>query len=296
MESQFYGMPPLTTLIAFEAAARHRSFKNAAQDLNVTPGAVSHQIKALETTLGVRLFERRHRGVELTGHGEMLFRELERSFSRTAAVLERIRRDDPGHAVIVSATSAVSALWLTPRLSRFWRQNGQIAINQHVSDFPDAGGHSADLQIRYGDFDSAGKCQNPLFLDHLVPLCTPQFAANNQNPDLSALAAMPLIHLDAPDSNWTTWRTWFEAQGYDGPIAHGTRVNNYSIALQCAQDEVGVVLGWRDLAAPLIHQCVLVTLGDQLIAAPAPFVLVSQPEASLSESAIILRDWLLQSV
>lgn len=296
MARKHYDLPPLTALAAFEAAARRGSFKDAAVELNVTPGAVSHQIKALERELGVVLFIRRHRGVTLTEQGTTLFHALESSFSRISTVLTRLRRAADETAVTIAATTAVSSLWLTPRLTTFWKAHGGIAVNQQLSDRPERSAVFADLHIRYGDIEAENAVTFPLFRDELVPVCSPAFAAEHPRADLQSLAQMPLIHPDADDITWTTWRTWFSQLHYDGDIAKGLRVNNYTIALQAARDDMGVVLGWRRLVQPFLERRVLVTLGVYRIAAPASFYIVSDPDDLITANARLLRDWLLANV
>lgn len=291
-----YNLPPLTTLTVFEAAARHASFKLAARELNVTPGAVSHQIKALEGDLNVQLFERQHRSVQLTPHGIELFTVLENSFRRLSVTLSRLRQSGANKSVTIAATTAVSSLWLTPRLSTFWKEFGGISINQFVSDAPEAPGANADLQIRYGEFEGDLTCRQPLFHDELVPVCSPSIAAQSNDTRLTSLARMPLIHLHAKEENWTTWHTWFKALGYNGDISEGQHVNSYMIALQAACDDVGVVLGWKQLVKPLIDSGGLVALSDYMLPAPAAFYLVWEPEEFLSENARTLRDWLLSNL
>ncbi len=296
MARKHYDLPPLTALAAFEAAARHASFKDAAAELNVTPGAVSHQIKALETELGVALFLRRHRGVTLTEQGAMLFHTLESSFSRISTILTRLRRAADDTAVTIAATTAVSSLWLTPRLTAFWKAHGGIAVNQQLSDRPERHALFADLHIRYGDVDTEEMATFPLFRDELVPVCSPAFAAQHTDTRLESLAQMPLIHPDADDVTWTTWHTWFSELGYHDEIAKGLKVNNYTIALQAARDDMGVVLGWQRLVRPFIERRVLVALGPHRIDAPASFYIVSDPEDAISPNARLLRDWLLANV
>ena len=150
MSRRYYKLPPLTSLATFETAARHRSFKGAAEELGVTPGAVSHQIKFLETELGLSLFDRKHHGNNLTDHGESLFAVLQSSFTAVSSTLANLRRSANDKEVTISATTAVSGLWLTPRLSQFWRKHPEIPVNQHVTDNPDSQGIAVDLKICYG--------------------------------------------------------------------------------------------------------------------------------------------------
>ena len=293
MARAFYDLPPMTTLVAFEAAARHGSFKTAAAELNVTPGAVSHQIKALEGELGGALFERVHRGVMLTEDGQDLFTAVQGAFSAMSRSLAQIKRADTERAITVAATTAVSALWLTPRITAFWRERPDIRVNQIVSDARVEGG-GPDLIIEYGLAKGRVGESRELFTDVLVPVASPEFAASRPVPELAALAAMPLIHMTAPNTNWTTWKRWFAGLGYEGPLARGTRVNNYMIALQAAQDGVGVVLGWKRLVAPFLEDGSLVAFGGYELPAPSSFYITRGPKTDARESVDLLEQWLLK--
>lgn len=288
-----YDLPPMRTLVAFEAAARHGSFKGAAEELNVTPGAISHQIRALEGDLGCALFERVHRGVLLSEPGEALFGVLRGAFQSVAGELGRLRARGDEPAITVSATTAVSALWLTPRLMRFWREHPHIPVNQIVSDHRAAPGGAADLSVIYHEGDVPPAGAQPLFRDTLVPLAAPSFAAAHVAPDLGRLAALPLIHLKAEGQSWTTWRGWFGALGHDGPLHRGITVNNYMIALQAARDGAGVVLGWKTLVAPLLESGALVVLGDAALPAPGQFYVQRGPRMASDDPAAMLERWLL---
>lgn len=295
MARRHYKLPPLTTLAAFETSARHDSFKNAAQELGVTPGAVSHQIKSLEQELGVSLFNRHHRGVEITAEGKELFSVLEQSFTEISTTLANIRKSEQKAVVTVSATTAFSSLWLTPRLTQLWKTCGDISVNQHVSDTPDPYDEIPDLRIVYG----FRKKNNPrlkaqkLFQDELISVSSPAFLEQHSDTSLEALASLPLIHLKAKDERWTTWHTWFKAMGYEGAIADNIQVNNYMIALQTASEDAGVVLGWKKLLTPLLDSSSLVPFGNHKIPAPSAFYLVSADNEKLSENVRHVRDCLL---
>lgn len=296
MARRHYSLPPLTTLSSFEAAARRLSFKDAATELNVTPGAVSHQIKALEGELGVALFDRKHRGVDLTQHGLKLFHSLERSFLDISRVLAQIQRSAEDTSVSVAATTAVSSLWLTPRITRFWKEHGNVPVNQVVSDGAGRHGTTTDLRIAYGKDRNPDKVQTELFLDQLGPVCSPGMREALGVPSLTELARQPLIHLDSDDATWTTWRRWFYELGYHGDIASGLRVNNYTIALQAAQDGAGIVLGWQKLVKPVLDNNSLVLLGENVTRAPEWFYVISDTDDALSPNAILFRNWLLETI
>ncbi|MEM9971991.1 MAG: LysR substrate-binding domain-containing protein [Pseudomonadota bacterium] len=290
MARKTYNLPPLGALDAFEVAARHRSFKRGASELNVSPSAVSHQIKALETELGLPLFDRNRRGVELNRDGAALFAALEHGFSHIGAAVEALRQRSTTRGVRVIATTAMSHLWLTPRLGRFWREHGTVTVNQEVSDLP-WGGEPYDLLIRYADLNAEDGDCDLLFNDRLRPLASPDFARENAVSDLATLAHLPLIHLNAPDRQWTSWAEWLAALGHDIALPDGLTVNNYVIALQAAEDGMGVVLGWERMTAPLVDKGVLVPFTDFSIPAPRSFYVRKSPNAL--GAAALLRDWLV---
>ena len=294
MARKHYNLPPLTTLAAFESAARLGSFKRASEELNVTPSAVSHQIRSLEAEIGVSVFYRRHRGVDLTPDGNALFEILARGFGEISDVLRRLRATRQDAVVTVGSTTAVSSLWLTPRIGEFWREHPTIAVNQHVSDHDFDRVFGLDLQIRYGGDDLLRRGGALLFDDTLMPVCSPGYAAGMDAPELDALAGLHLIHMLAEDVNWTTWRTWFAMQGYHGDIRHSQSVNNYTIALQIARDGGGLVLGWRKLVQPLLDSGDLVALPRWEIEAPQSFYVLGDSEPA--PQTRILRDWLIASV
>ncbi|MEJ2023226.1 MAG: LysR family transcriptional regulator [Maritimibacter sp.] len=124
----------MSALIAFEAAARCEGFKAAAQELNVTPAAISHQVKALEAELSCALFQRHHRGVDLTETGAYLLVALQRGFEGIDEAVDQLRRRSNRASVTIRLTTAVSSLWLTPKLAQFWKSHADISLAQVVSD------------------------------------------------------------------------------------------------------------------------------------------------------------------
>lgn len=294
MSVRHYNFPPMATLKAFEAAARKQSFKDAAQELNVTPGAISHQIKALEGELGVLVFNRLHRGIQLTIDGELLFEAVSSSFSRISQTLQQIRENSIDDLVTIGSTSAVSSLWLLPMVTSFWRENASININQTIQDSPFRSSDRLDMYIRYGRNSGGGMMQTELYRDCLVPVAAPEIAQNLMDCDLAALSSQRLIHLDSDDRSWTSWDDWFRQLGHIGRIASGVRVNNYAIALQAAQDGAGVALGWKRLIRPYLQSGQLVVIPPHSLVAPHQFHLISKPDDQLSDTGLKLRQWIVQ--
>ncbi|MFY1710420.1 LysR substrate-binding domain-containing protein [Tritonibacter mobilis] len=293
MSRRHYNLPPLTTLTAFEAAARHLSFKQAAKELSVTPGAVSHQVKALEGELGVALFRRKHRGVELTPPGRTLYDTLAASLTKVSQSLQAIRDQGSAGVVTVGSTTAMASMWLSPAVIRFWRDHPEININQVVRDRAFTTSAEMDLYIWYGREKDQRLDQFPLYRDRLLPVAAPEKAAELAGADLDLLARQRLIHLEGDDISWTKWHDWFRQLGYSGPVASGIRVNNYSIALQAARDGAGLTLGWEQLISPLTDRGDLHVIPPHVLSAPERFFLVSKPEEELTPSARMLRDWII---
>ncbi|MCA1444247.1 LysR family transcriptional regulator [Ensifer sp. IC4062] len=287
-----YDLSSMTALICFEAAARNASFKKAAQEMNVTPAAVSHQIKALETDLGCNLFLRRSRGVELTEKGAFLFLAIQRGFEAISEAVTQIRDRPETVDVTIRTTTAVSSLWLTPKISAFWKIHPNITVSQITSDVPGMTGR-CDLSIHYGDPQENGVEYRKLFQDRIVALGTPAFAAQYGISRVEDLLKAPLIHMSNEENGWTTWADWFSALRHPLPKGRSFSVNNYMIALQAAQDDVGAVLGWDGLVESLMQGGRLVQLVADAIPSPVPFHLKIHPKAT--SKARLFADWLVKA-
>lgn len=205
-------LPPLASLRAFEAAARHRSFKLAAGELGVTPTAISHQVTALEAHLGIPLFERRVRQVVLTAAAEILYPVLRVGFDHFAEVVARLDTTRRRPIVKISATTAFTAKWLLPRVRRFQAQHPEIDLQLHASDDPvDVGAAQIDLAIRYGHGPYPGLRSEAMLVDKFAPVANPGLAMLTPED----LCRVPLIHFAwrRPDVANPTWESWFKAAG-----------------------------------------------------------------------------------
>ena len=287
-----YDLASMTALICFEAAARNASFKKAAQEMNVTPAAVSHQIKALETDLGCNLFLRRSRGVELTEKGAFLFLAIQRGFETISEAVTQIRDRQETVDVTIRTTTAISSLWLTPKISAFWKIHPAITVSQIVSDVPGMTGR-CDLSIHYGNPQENGVEYRTLFQDRIVALGTPAFAAQHGIIAVEDLLKAPLIHMSNEENGWTTWADWFRALGRALPKGRNFYVNNYMIALQAAQDDIGAVLGWDGLVEGLMQDGRFVQLVADTVPSPVPFHLKIHPKATAK--ARLFADWLVKA-
>lgn len=235
-------LPPLSALRTFEAAARHGSFKLAAQELAVTPTAVSHQIRALEEHSGLALFERRTRKVVLTYAGARLYPVLRDGFDAFADVLERLNRRNSRAQVTISATIAFTTKWLVPWVTDFRALHPHMDLQLHASDdVIDLGASGVDIAIRYGTGPYPGFEVVPLFADQFAPVFNPMLQIEN----LADLALRPRIefqwrrrHLDNP-----TWARWFAVAGLpeseEPPLL---RFSDESHAIQAAVAGQGIAL------------------------------------------------------
>lgn len=292
MSKRPYDLPPLSGLVAFEAAARHVGFKPAAQELNVTPAAISHQVKALEAELRCQLFHRHHRGVELTQTGAYLLVALQRGFETMGDAVDQLRQRSKRASVTIKVTTAVSSLWLTPKLAQFWKAHGDVSVAQIVED-TDRSTAECDLSIHYGDISREKGTCSVLFHDEIMALGSPQFAAAHKVSCADDLAKLPLIHFEAAGAGWTDWQDWFQALGYSGPVKTSHSVNNYVIALQAARDDMGAVLGWVGLTKSYLQAGELVPLLPNHAETSEDFYVKLHPHAS--DKARLVYDWLLKS-
>jgi DNA-binding transcriptional LysR family regulator len=290
MVKHHYGLPSLKMIGTFEAAGRLKSFKDAADELHVTPGAVSHQIRSLEQELDMKLFLRESRAVNLTPEGKDLFEVVSSSLNEIGQTVKKLRELNETQHISIGSTTAVLSMWLSQKIAQFWREYGHIQINQEVRDRPFRRPLSLDMIVEYST-NPPEETSNILFEDTLLPLCSPEFEGKNISR-LEQLSKSYLIHLDAKDTNWTSWANWFETLDYNGEISVRHRVNNYAIALQLAQDGMGVVLGWRHLVKPLIESGSLIPLTKYEIAAPGKFYLV-QSKGNQKKHSKIFSEWLL---
>jgi LysR family transcriptional regulator, glycine cleavage system transcriptional activator len=207
-------LPPLNTLRTFEAAARRLSFKKAAEELSVTPTAVSHQIRTLEAFLGARLFERRTREVRLTPAGETLFRPLSDSFRDIARAVASARAPAIRKSITLSGTVAFTARRLAPAAGSFRLLNPEWTLRLHASNDPvDLEGDEADAAIRYGSGSYGALAAEPLLSDCFAPVCNPALEIRT----VDDLKKAPLIHFDwgpaMRDATPPGWRRWAELAG-----------------------------------------------------------------------------------
>ena len=300
-------LPPLNSLRAFEIAARHLSFRKAAEELHVTPAAISHQIKLLEEQLGVTLFRRLTRAIELTEVGRSFLPKLREGFENIAQAVERVRAYGRADALTVNVPPSFATKWLMPRLHRFVTANPDIDIRILASmrlmdtsrhDFPDEQMVDADIDIRFGSGRYPHSRADLLFPVSLTPLCSPSLLKGMRPLSRpSDLRYHVLLHDDTlylsdgrPD-----WEQWLRAAGADGvdPV-RGPHFNHSILGLEAAVDGLGVVLGIKELAAHDLAAGRLVAPFELSLAMDAAYYLVSAEANAERPKVATFRNWLLE--
>ena len=255
---------PLTALKVFEATARHLNFSKAAEELHVTPGAVSQQIKSLEDWLGVKLLHRFHRRLELTDAGRAGVPALAASLEGMAESVRRIRAGTEVRRLRVWAPPSFAARWLIPRLGDFHAKHPDIELSISASVDMIGTGHNAealtaerfyqreiDIGIFFGQVAIAECQQETLFTATLSPLCSPDLVHDSQHPLRSPvdLVHHRLIHDDTAYADRVDWKGWLEDAGIEGvDVRLGLHFNQVTLALKAATQGFGVVLAIRQLA------------------------------------------------
>jgi LysR family glycine cleavage system transcriptional activator len=234
---------PLSLLRAFEAAGRTGSFRAAADELNLTPSAVSHAIRKLERTLGAGLFERDGRLVHLSPEGEALMRHVGHAFEELRRGLEIVSTRGP-HLLRLHSAPSFAAQWLTPRLARFLREHPGIEVRLAAgTDYTRFSNEEFDADIVYGSPRQEGLTVVPLGEETVAPLCAPELAGAITTP--SDLLAHVLIE---SDNKQIRWPTWFARNDLSAPRPHGMRFDRSFLAIAAAADGLGVALESTRLA------------------------------------------------
>jgi LysR family glycine cleavage system transcriptional activator len=306
-------LPPLNALRAFEAAARHLSVKKAAIELNVTPAAVSHQIRMLEDYLGVQLFHRYNRALELTDAARASLPKLREGFDCLVQAVERLRSHVSGGVLTVSAAPSFAARWLMPRLHRFIAAHpevdvrvsarmrrvsvdgkGDVAERATVEAWLD----DSDIAILYGRGNYPGRWVKKLLDLTITPICSPQLL-QGEHPLTQPrdLAHHMLLHDDTGDlyDNEPFWDVWLRAADVHGIDARrGPHFSHAVLAFEAAIDAVGVVATMPVLAAEDIAAGRLTTPFELHVPLASAYYLVCHESAATRPAVLLFRDWLLE--
>jgi LysR family transcriptional regulator, glycine cleavage system transcriptional activator len=287
-------LPPLNALRLFEVAARHRSFKLAAAELNVTPGAVSHGIGALEDMLGVALFVREPRGLCLSAAGEHFLPYIAEAFALIAIGTQSLPDTRARHAIAVTCAPTLAARWLVPRLADFrarWPNiDVSIDTSRRQAGFP-VDGFDFGLRLSRGPVDGAS--WQRLFGERLVPLCSPGYHAMLTAADGSAdLARATLIHVDTASQDWQAWMDGAGIVGLD--LQGGLRFDTVQLAFDAAAAGLGVVIGRRPLVDRELTAGTLVEASPISVETQTAYWLCETPRANARADLVAFRNWLIE--
>jgi LysR family transcriptional regulator, glycine cleavage system transcriptional activator len=290
-------LPPLSALRAFEAAARLQSFSKAADELNVTPAAISHQIHALEEDLGIGLFERRNRAVELTASARVLLPGLTEAFAGIQNSVRRLRAHNDTGTLNVTASPSFAGKWLVQRLHRFQERNPDIDVRISATDtMVDLTRADFDIAVRYGTGRYPGLEAELLLRNEVFPACSPQLLLDG--PPLETpgdLKNHALIHDQQVDRDplAPSWAMWLKAAGVDAaPAAHGLSFSTNVLALEAAIAGHGVTLAYSTTAAADIAAGRLVRLFSLSLPDTFAYYVATAPGSLERPKVRAFRDWL----
>ena len=306
-------LPPLNALKAFEATARHLSVKKAASELSVTPAAVSHQIKALEDYLGVQLFHRHNRAMELTEAARAGLPKLQEGFEGLAQAVQRLRAHKGGGMLMVSAAPSFAARWLMPRLHRFLDAHPEVdvRISARLRQASEGGREVAaeratvdtwladsDVAILYGHGDYPDFHVDKLLALSITPICSPRLVTHPQHPLIrpADLRYHMLLHDDTGDlyDGVSFWEVWLKAAGVEGvDLTRGPHFSHAVLAFEAATEGHGVVATITVLAESDLHAARLVTPFALRVPLASAYYLVCSPEAAKRPAVAAFRQWLL---
>ncbi|WP_130408862.1 transcriptional regulator GcvA [Thalassococcus sp. S3] len=291
-------LPPLRALQAFEATARHLSISQAAAELGVTPGAVSHQIKTLEDWLGAALFHRLTRALRLTEAGEAALPLMTEGFDRLAAGTARMQAQTDSHLLTISVSPGFGSLWLVPRLDRFRRNHPDIEVRLDGTDrLVDISKGEADVAIRYGMGGYSNVHCDRLFAMRATPVCSPGVLKQGKGlRSPSDLAEHTLLHVEWKEAEGS-WRTWLLAAGaLDVDPYKGPRFTKEEMAVRAALDGEGVALIGDRMAADHLASGRLIRPFDADLSTPLVFAyFLLRPEDREDDPKIsAFRKWILE--
>ncbi|WP_077048253.1 LysR substrate-binding domain-containing protein [Pseudomonas sp. KK4] len=297
---KIHPLPPLNSLVAFEAAARHLSFTLAAQELNVTQGAISRQVRLLEDYLGKVLFERTTRTIQLSPAANQYYETVRTALLQVAQATGEIRHWRGAEQVTVATSTAMASLWLLPKVSEFQRENEEIDLriiaHDQVKDFSRL---DCDLALYYCSTPPRDMQVTPLFSEEVYPVCSPAYLA--KYPALTEpkdLAACTWLVLDDSQRDWIGWSDWFHSQGLKNvEPKRRININSYSMVIQSAINGQGVALAWSNLVDDYLKSGALVRPLDAVLRTDAQFCLLEPlARGGMRQSVKRFRSWLMNQL
>jgi len=286
-------LPPLNALKSFEAAARHESFTRAAEELCVTQGAVSHQVKALEAELGLKLFNREPQCLVITEAGREYLNVVRDALDRIAAGTDRMLQRQSAGVLTVSTSPNFASKWLVHRLGRFAEDHPTIDLRVSAAlNHVDFAREDVDVAVRHGEGAADGLDCNRLYTEELFPVCSPDLLRGPHPLKTPAdMVHHPMLHLDHRD-DWTRWLDLADVTRTD--VSRGLVLNQASMIIDAAVDGQGVALSRTGLVArDLIAGRLVRPFKLALPVSYAYWIVCPKATANLPK-IVTFRDWLLR--
>jgi putative choline sulfate-utilization transcription factor len=288
-------LPPLPSLLAFEAAARLQNFSQAAKALGMTQSAVSQHVTALEQMIGQPLFRRLHRGVALTEAGITLYGAVGRGLDIIEAVLTELKREPRAPSLSIATDFGFASFWLMPRLEALADAlpgvDVRIVTAQHA---PVVAHQDSDVTIAFG---TAGLRDIRLSQESVLPVCSPGFLARYRERDGTPdWARLPLLDLEGLEpSRWLSWRDWFAVMGLPPrrPRQPAVHFNTYPLVVEAAMLGQGAALGWQPLLERHLASGALVAMTEAPVATDRGYLLLEAAAAAGNPAVPLFRHWLL---
>lgn len=282
-------LPPLSAIRVFEATARHGSATRAADELHVTPGAVSQQLRKLETFLGQRLFERQARSLVLTDAGRVLLAASQEALAALRRATAQLRQQR--QVLLVSCTPVLAAQWLVPRLQDFLRSAPEVDVHVSTTErMVDLAAEGVHFAVRHGLGRYAGLRAERLLNDGLQPVCSPQWIAPRRKLRPCDITAEGLLH----DGQREDWRLWALAAGMTSlDTSQGVVFVDSNAAIEAALAGRGIALVRRSLVAAELAQGRLLALPGPVLRTPLAYYLVYREATLAQPAARRFHDWML---
>lgn len=286
-------LPNLAALRAFEAAARHQNFSRAAEEIHVTHGAISHQIRALEEELGIALFARHGKRIAITPEGERFAVTLRKALGDIAAAAAALRAESKHKRLTITALPSFAARWLSPRIGRFIEQHPDLEVilqsSGHLTDFVR---ESVDIGIRFGRGHYPGLVVEKLLDDYYYPVVSPRFNGGKLPRTPAEMAKCPLLRCEGEP-----WTPWFRAAGLDllEPAA-GLVFQDSSMLVRAAAEGHGIALARHVVALTDLASGDVVRLFDIASQCSLSYFLVCPQESLQKPQVQAFRQWMLDEV
>jgi LysR family transcriptional regulator, glycine cleavage system transcriptional activator len=286
-------LPPPNSLLTFEAAARHQSFTRAARELNVTQTAVSRQIKTLEDHLGLAVFRRVRRSVQLTSEGKRLHEAVMAGLNHIAEIVIELQKVRPRPHLTVATTLAFSSFWLIRRIPDFRARFPEIELRIMTSDANlDLLAEDVDVAVRYGSGKWPGLSATRLFTAEVFPVCSPSLLETVPIHTPADLLKAPLLELEASDTSWIDWANWLQEVGLGAKrLRRLLTFNNLPLLIQAAIDGQGIALGWTPYVTELLALGKLVRPIETVVRPANAYYLVT-PLGSGNPNSATFSDWI----